>query len=339
MSSSSSSSSESRSRSGRSRRRKKYHEEIREEIRTIKEALVKADLYEVSKFELKKHVEHIVRNDRKKILEKLEGIWQLKEYSEGWPERLEFPTHELDPLNTEDSDKLYLACIEFIYDYAKSFAQKDESLRVVEPAKEQVVTLKKVRKDRHLRNPRYQLTVPPAIATLLSNPKTTRICYVLYIVDTNDMLQMDGFIVFYLELEKSTVIVELFSLDPERLEKHPAVQNIDEQLTKLLHEYLQEKVEVKVGIFWSNQTRDEFVKYLPLCEEIRPFTFSLIWNMYLFLDRLREPQYTLSDLEQVVTDFESLDVDIRKRAYLECFFLLSRFRFFVEYVQRPVQQP
>jgi hypothetical protein len=140
-------------------------------------------------------------------------------------------------------------------------------------------------------------------------------------------------VVFYRNILKGTVVVEVYhpELSNGNYEEHPVMKNITRDMISFLSK-LDVKADVTVGIVNSELENTELIEYLPFLERyntLPDYLFPMVWNMYLFLDRVREPLYTYTELERVTSKFLQIDADIREAIYLEFLWFILRFRFFL----------
>lgn len=141
--------------------------------------------------------------------------------------------------------------------------------------------------------------------------------------------------VFYFELSKDTVVVELFFPDLEEIVDHPALDDIAEILSQFMSAFGKKKV--SAGIFMADLRVNEFLQFLPFVDQslfprvksLKQPVFNYLWNQFLFLDRVREPQYTLENIEDIVTEFPRADVELRERVYLELLMFITELRLYL----------
>lgn len=271
---------------------------------------------------------------------KLPADWKTSIY-----QNLDPDDSKWDPFNSVNSvsDKeKFLNCANlFVRSMFGAFAKRDPS-HSLSFRNSKALSYKKIyeKSERHV--PKYRILLSDEIVAhykqVFAEKQYTRIVIPLQVLDRNDTVEVEFFLVFYRNLLPDTIVVEIYH--PELAEgyydDHPVVEHLTENIVEFIGTALGLKTDVVVGLIASDDTAKELLEYMPFLDEehyntIPDHLFSMMWNLYLFLNRVQDPRYTYAELERVTNSFSRIDPDVRSDIYLEFLQFLLRFRLMMFY--------
>lgn len=140
--------------------------------------------------------------------------------------------------------------------------------------------------------------------------------------------------VFYRKFDPSALVVELYNPNLSQMNDHPAFEELNDQIIRLLRHLDVATIpsDVLIGLLDSDVTSDECMSYLPFLNRyntVPDYMFGYLWNAFLFIDRVQEPLYTMKEIQQIMYKFSLIDVDTRKKVYLAFLEFIARFRYYL----------
>lgn len=224
---------------------------------------------------------------------------------------------------------------DYIHDAFEQHHRNDRTFAYVPQA---TMTLRKMYTDpRGINPPEYRLLVDDDIIKALQRAftqknKTRIVTWIL--VGNAQKPEFQLVCVFYRKLDPLALVVELYHPNLTQMDDHPAFDDLNNQLLRVLRNLNVPTIppNVLIGILDSDLTNEECVNYLPFLARyntVPDYMFGYLWNAFLFIDRAEESQYTMKEIERIMYQFSQIDVDTRKKVYLAFLEFIARFRYYL----------
>jgi hypothetical protein len=256
------------------------------------------------------------------------------------PDKSNWSPFEVNSLKSKK--QLFLELEDYIHDVLQNQNRQDRTLKYV--ASHTLVLKKTYTDPRGINPPEYSLAVSQEfqeeMRKLFANKNVTRIVTWLHVMQAVGKTELSVVLVFYRKLDASTLVIELYHPDLSQMDEHPAFDRLTEQLVELvtqIQDPQNKQTDAMIGLLDSELSSEEWSGYFPFLARYNTLPdhmFGYLWNAFLFVDRVCEPEYTLKEVDQIIYSFERIDVEVRKKVYLAFLFFLLRFRWYLFVVRQ-----